>query len=49
MKIEIIRFNTETKEGFKKAIAFEKENPNYKLISSRLDFDWYYEKNTGND
>jgi len=37
-------FDTSTPIGWKRAIKFEKNNPEYKLINSRLDFTWYFEK-----
>ena len=37
-------FDTSTPTGWESAIKFEKNNPEYKLINSRLDFTWYFEK-----
>ena len=37
-------FDTTTPSGLKRAVKFEKENPEYKLLTSRLDFNWIYEK-----
>jgi len=45
MEIEIVTFDTTTPTGWRKAIQFEKDNPQYKLINCRLDFNWFYEKN----
>ena len=44
MELHIKEFNTETSDGMKSAIMFETNNPEYKLINSRLDFTWYFEK-----
>jgi len=44
MTIDIVTFDTATRTGWREAIKFEKENPEYKLLTSRLDFVWYYEK-----
>jgi len=44
--IEIATFDTTTPSSMKEAIKFESNNPNYKLINSRLDFTWYFEKIT---
>lgn len=44
MILDIRQFYTGTQEGFKQAIEFEKNNPDYKLINGRLDFTWYFEK-----
>tara|TARA_Y100001937_G_C6998934_1_gene275543 strand:+ start:79 stop:222 length:144 start_codon:yes stop_codon:yes gene_type:complete len=46
--MEIRTFDTTTPTGWKQAIEFEKQNPQYKLITSRLDFVWYYEKKEHN-
>ena len=42
-------FDTSTPTGWESAIKFEKNNPEYKLINSRLDFTWYFEKNITNE
>lgn len=42
--MELKYFDTSTPIGWKRAIKFEKDNPQYKLINSRLDFTWYFEK-----
>ena len=44
--MEIRTFDTTTPKGWREAINFESNNPNYKLINSRLDFTWYFEKIT---
>tara|TARA_R110002050_G_scaffold197120_2_gene332015 strand:+ start:1201 stop:1434 length:234 start_codon:yes stop_codon:yes gene_type:complete len=44
MELDIKQFNTETTEGMKSAIMFETNNPEYKLINSRIDPTWYFEK-----
>jgi len=49
MELDIKQFNTETTEGMKSAIMFETNNPEYKLINSRLDPTWYFEKLIKND
>tara|TARA_R100000664_G_C2728327_1_gene119607 strand:- start:817 stop:960 length:144 start_codon:yes stop_codon:yes gene_type:complete len=41
-------FDTSTPTGWESAIKFEKNNPEYKLINSRLDFTWYFEKKENN-
>ena len=41
-------FDTSTRTGWSEAIKFEKNNPQYKLINSRLDFTWYFEKKENN-
>jgi len=40
MELHIKEFNTETSDGMKSAIMFEKNN----LINSRIDETWYFEK-----
>ena len=45
MELHIKEFNTETSD----AIMFETNNPDYKLINSRLDHTWYFEKLIKND
>lgn len=47
--MEFKSFDTSTPIGWKRAIKFEKDNPQYKLINSRLDFTWYFEKNINNE
>tara|TARA_R110001583_G_scaffold47919_2_gene149916 strand:- start:135 stop:293 length:159 start_codon:yes stop_codon:yes gene_type:complete len=47
-ELHIATFNTTTPTGLRKAVKFESENPNYKLINSRLDFTWYFEKEENN-
>jgi len=42
--MEFKSFDTSTPTGWESAIKFEKNNPEYKLINSRLDFTWYFEK-----
>ena len=37
-------FDTTTPSGLKRAVKWEQENPDYKLLTSRLDFNWIYEK-----
>ena len=49
MELHIKEFNTETSDGMKSAIMFEKNNPDYKLINSRIDETWYFEKLIKND
>lgn len=49
MELHIKEFNTETSDGMKSAIMFETNNPDYKLINSRLDATWYFEKLIEND
>ena len=49
MELHIKEFNTETSDGMKSAIMFETNNPDYKLINSRLDATWYFEKMITND
>tara|TARA_R100000808_G_scaffold1362_1_gene6300 strand:+ start:504 stop:659 length:156 start_codon:yes stop_codon:yes gene_type:complete len=49
MELHIKEFNTETSEGMKSAIMFEANNPDYKLINSRIDATWYFEKMITND
>ena len=44
MELHIKQFDTGTPEGFKQAVDFETQNPDYKLINGRLDFIWYFEK-----
>ena len=44
MTLHIKEFNTETPEGMKSAILFEANNKDYKLINSRIDSTWYFEK-----
>ena len=44
MTLNIKQFNTGTEEGLKSAILFEANNPEYKLINSRIDPTWYFEK-----
>ena len=44
MTIDIVTFDTAPRTGWREAIKFEKENPEYKLLTSRLDFTWHYEK-----
>lgn len=44
MTLHIKEFNTETAEGLKSAILFEANNKDYKLINSRVDPTWYFEK-----
>lgn len=44
MILDVKEFNTETSEGMKSAIVFEANNPGYKLINSRIDPTWYFEK-----
>lgn len=46
--MEIRTFDTTTPKGWREAINFESKNPNYKLINSRLDFTWYFEKEENN-
>jgi len=46
--MEIRTFDTTTPKGWREAINFESNNPNYKLINSRLDFTWYFEKEENN-
>ena len=41
--LHIKEFNTSTQAGMKKAIEWEAKNPDWKLITSRLDFIWYFE------
>ena len=47
--IEIATFDTSTPSSMKADIKFESDNPNYKLINSRLDFTWYFEKIIDNE
>ena len=42
--MDIKYINTTTPDGMKKAIMFESHNPDYKMINSRLDFTWIFEK-----
>ena len=49
MELHIKEFNTETSDGMKSAIMFEANNPDYKLINSRIDPTWYFEKLIEND
>ena len=44
MTLHIKEFNTETAEGLKSAVLFEANNKDYKLINSRIDPTWYFEK-----
>lgn len=44
MELNIKHFDTETEEGMKSAILFERNNSDYKLINSRIDPTWYFEK-----
>jgi hypothetical protein len=44
MELHIKQFDTETEDGMKSAIMFEANNPEYKLINSRIDPTWYFEK-----
>ena len=46
--MEFKSFDTSTPTGWESAIKFEKNNPEYKLINSRLDFTWYFEKKENN-
>ena len=46
--MEIRTFDTTTPKGWREAINFASNNPNYKLINSRLDFTWYFEKEQNN-
>ena len=46
--MELKYFDTTTPTGWREAIKFEKDNPQYKLINSRLDFTWYFEKEENN-
>tara|TARA_R100000808_G_C2098125_1_gene116138 strand:- start:735 stop:887 length:153 start_codon:yes stop_codon:yes gene_type:complete len=47
--MEFKSFDTSTPRGWEIAIKFEKNNPQYKLINSRLDFTWYFEKYENNE
>ena len=38
------QFDTTTPSGLKRAVKWEQENPEYKLLTSRLDFNWIYER-----
>ena len=49
MELHIKEFNTESSDGMKSAIMFEANNPEYKLISSRLDHTWFFEKLVENE
>jgi|TARA_R100000081_G_scaffold92000_1_gene72002 hypothetical protein len=49
MELHIKEFNTETPDGMRSAVMFETNNPDYKLINSRLDATWYFEKMIKND
>jgi hypothetical protein len=49
VEVHIKEFNTETSDGMESAIMFETNNPEYKLINSRLDPTWYFEKLIKND
>tara|TARA_R110001599_G_scaffold108274_1_gene271298 strand:- start:1675 stop:1893 length:219 start_codon:yes stop_codon:yes gene_type:complete len=42
--MDIKYFDTTTPESMKKAIRFESQNPDYKLINGRLDLTWMFEK-----
>ena len=44
MTLHVKHFDTDSSEGFRAAVEFEKNNPDYKLINSRLDSTWYFEK-----
>ena len=49
MELHVKHFDTDNYEGLKIAVEFEKNNPDYKLINSRLDPTWYFEKLIKND
>jgi|TARA_R100001594_G_scaffold11496_2_gene25984 hypothetical protein len=49
MILDIKSFDTTTHDGWRKAIEFENKNPDYKLLTSRLEFTWYYEKQLENE
>ena len=36
--------DTTTPQGMERAVLFEANNPDYKLVSGRLDFTWIFEK-----
>jgi len=41
--LHIKEFDTSTNKGFKRAIKWEEENPDWKLLTPRIELTWYYE------
>jgi len=44
MELHFKEIDTSTPQGLRRAVQFEKENPEYKRITSTSDLKWIYEK-----